>query len=635
MNRFFCLLACWWKKYLLVGALLLAPGLVGAWPPPIQITNSRTVYGVAQQADWLPGVVPPARIGGLAARFRPFDASALEVNSRVDNQNWFRFRVTNQTSEQLYALLDVYGYNVAAFYEWTGAGVRPLARGGLDVPGRELYVRNNKLLVRLPVRRGETRTFLLRTQGLWIKALPLRIYPEYALVNESQGLDLWEGLLLGCLISALAFQVFTFLMSREVDYLWLSLYMLFNALQTSIGRGFLSAYIDLPDGLVVSRIMCPIIVLCGIYSLEFQHQFMRRVSADNPWIGRGYRMLQVGYVGFGLVGLLAPPEWFDWQTRYTGLLVVPFCFWVMIRSCRRKYKPAYYYLFSQLLPVPYVAVMALQQQGLLPGNPMFLLLQQSALQSFAFSFTVGYKVKLFREEAAAMIRQQTETLEVAVSERTQALLAEKNRADKQAHALQLALRELNHRVKNNLAIVSSLLKLQSKSIDSPLALAAFQESRQRIDAMALIHRQLYQSPEMTAIDMPVYIGNLAQVLSEAYGFAATDLELSLRLDPLLLPVEKAVPIALIINEILTNAFKYGLPQSAAPRLAISLQAAGPIVIDIQDNGPGIDLATWRQHHRSFGRRLVEGLCLQLNGSFDLRKENGTGFRLLVPAEERV
>lgn len=246
---------------------------------------------------------------------------------------------------------------------------------------------------------------------------------------------------------------------------------------------------------------------------------------------------------------------------------------------------------------------------------------------------VAQKVKKYKDDAYYLIQLQKDTLESIITERTQKLQVEKKRADHQSERLQLALRELNHRVKNNLAVVSSLLKLQSKALRSTEAREVFQESRQRIDAMALIHRQLYQSEEITTIDIPTYITNLAEGLCEAYGFTPF-LNLELDLYPLTLPAENAVPLGLILNEVLTNAFKYGLSKANIPRLKITLHNTEPIFLEIQDNGPGINMAYWNQQNMSFGRRLIDGLSQQIRGHYELDGTSGTRFRLwMAPVSE--
>ncbi|RZK51575.1 MAG: sensor histidine kinase, partial [Hymenobacter sp.] len=206
------------------------------------------------------------------------------------------------------------------------------------------------------------------------------------------------------------------------------------------------------------------------------------------------------------------------------------------------------------------------------------------------------------------------------------------RIAEQSKRLTTLLREVHHRVKNNLAIVASLLRLQANRLPDPEVARAVRESQQRIEAMSLLHQGLYQTDDVTAVDMHNYTTDLVQSLRVAYNYPATDLDLTLDVAAVRLELDVAVPLGLVLNELLTNAFKYAIraPGGARPALRVALQPApGGLRLEVQDNGPGFD-PTAADYGGTFGQQLVKVLTGQLGGRMTLRTTHGTHYQLELP-----
>lgn len=207
----------------------------------------------------------------------------------------------------------------------------------------------------------------------------------------------------------------------------------------------------------------------------------------------------------------------------------------------------------------------------------------------------------------------------------------------QSSQLRTLMQELHHRVKNNLAIVSSLLNLQVSGLKDEKAIQAIRMGQQRVEAMSLIHQQLYRTENLTVINMYEYLSNLAESLVRAYGYQVDTFKLQLDVDQQELDVDIAIPIGLIVNELITNSFKYAYQDQQDPLLRIGLNADGPgkrpgLVLEVQDNGPGIDMASWRKINKltSFGKLLITSLSEQLDGRLEILNDNGLLFRLHIP-----
>jgi len=203
---------------------------------------------------------------------------------------------------------------------------------------------------------------------------------------------------------------------------------------------------------------------------------------------------------------------------------------------------------------------------------------------------------------------------------------------KQSNTLSVMMKELHHRVKNNLQIVSSLLNLQSMRLSDEDAVKAVKESRERVQAMSLIHQRLYKTDDITGINMHEYIKDLTDFLAASYGYRQGDIVIDLDIEEEAVDVDQALPIGLILNELLTNAFKYAYAGIKQPRLDIGLKNAGSnITLTVKDNGKGINPASWTMPQAgSFGRQLVKALCGQLRAKEHLEIADGTIFTFTIP-----
>ncbi|MDB5239538.1 MAG: signal transduction histidine kinase [Spirosoma sp.] len=230
----------------------------------------------------------------------------------------------------------------------------------------------------------------------------------------------------------------------------------------------------------------------------------------------------------------------------------------------------------------------------------------------------------------------------SLSEQNDIITIRSRQVANQADQLRTLIKELHHRVKNNLAIVSSLLNLQIIGLHDEKAIAAVRVGQQRVEAMSLIHQQLYLTDQVTVINMQEYLTQLAESMMRAYGYQEDKFRLQLNIEQHELDVDIAIPLGLIVNELITNAFKYAYVHQQYPSLRIGLHSNSDapfssITLEVQDNGPGIGLADWQKAGKqtSFGKRLITSLSEQLEGNFELLKENGTLFRLHIPSGQIV
>lgn len=216
------------------------------------------------------------------------------------------------------------------------------------------------------------------------------------------------------------------------------------------------------------------------------------------------------------------------------------------------------------------------------------------------------------------------------------IILQRDELGKQSNALSVMMKELHHRVKNNLQIVTDLLNLQSLKLTDPEAIVAMQKSQQRVQAMALIHQRLYKTEEITRINMRDYINELSGFLAVSYGFGTHNYTLTVDIEGEWIDIDKALPLGLILNELVTNAFKYAFNGIQNPVLTIGFKNTDEgIVLVVKDNGIGIAPGTWQSTStNSFGKQLVSALSKQLRAQQKIEIENGTSFTFIIPAHQQ-
>jgi two-component sensor histidine kinase len=266
-------------------------------------------------------------------------------------------------------------------------------------------------------------------------------------------------------------------------------------------------------------------------------------------------------------------------------------------------------------------------------------LQQSQLQQASLTQNITFgsgtlllvilgllynRYRLKQRSTRQLELQQTEINQTNRS--LQLLLEEKERL----------LREIHHRVKNNLQIVMSLLNSQSIYLENEKALTAIRDSQQRIHSISLIHQKLYQSENIAMIDMSVYIRELVDYLQGSYD-TGQNIRFDLQTEHIELDVTQAVPVGLILNEAISNAVKYAFPNHKDGTVTISMHQTDDnhFVLTVADNGRGLPEGFDINKSNSLGMSLMRGLSKQLKGSFELKNDNGLAIIMAFEKEHIV
>jgi two-component sensor histidine kinase len=236
------------------------------------------------------------------------------------------------------------------------------------------------------------------------------------------------------------------------------------------------------------------------------------------------------------------------------------------------------------------------------------------------------------------VRDRTEAL-AKTNEALEAEIAQRLAAEKRLQASYdekvTLLKEIHHRVKNNLQIIASLLNLQSRYIKDKRSLEVIRESQNRVKAMALVHEKLYRAEDISHISLSDYLRFLGNGLFQFYDARSRGIQFILDIRDINVDIDAAIPLGLIMNELISNSLKHAFPEGRKGEITILVKREGhTLTVVYRDSGIGIpaDL-DWRDT-QSLGLRLVNTLVDQLNGTVELDRSAGTEFTMVLHEKEQ-
>ncbi|MEO0639702.1 MAG: sensor histidine kinase, partial [Bacteroidota bacterium] len=199
----------------------------------------------------------------------------------------------------------------------------------------------------------------------------------------------------------------------------------------------------------------------------------------------------------------------------------------------------------------------------------------------------------------------------------------------------LLLRELHHRVKNNLQLISSLLNLQAYQLDDEEAALAVKEGQTRVEAMAIIHRDLYLKNDQTQIAVHQYLPQIMDNVLSSFGALGRSVQTETKVDELEIEADLAIPLGLIVNELLTNSLKYAFSDHSNPQLRLRAHVLDEdtLYLEVADNGPG-EKGLSSEQMPSFGSDMVQALAQQIDASLKIENTEGWRTELQIPLVEK-
>jgi two-component sensor histidine kinase len=236
-----------------------------------------------------------------------------------------------------------------------------------------------------------------------------------------------------------------------------------------------------------------------------------------------------------------------------------------------------------------------------------------------------------RDPAGAPLRVSGTQLDV--TERREA----ENRLRESLHEKEVLLREIHHRVKNNLQVISSLFNLQAQTVTDPNVLAALKESHNRVRSMGLVHHVMYQAADFAAVDLVDYVQTLTRSLYRSYSVDPETVLLSVDIANVRLGIDAAIPCGLIINELVSNALRHAYPDGRRGTLSVTLvhNSDATHTLTVKDDGIGLPDDIVLPPVATLGLALVETLSRQLGGTLSIDRTGGTAVNVRFPGQPRA
>lgn len=195
---------------------------------------------------------------------------------------------------------------------------------------------------------------------------------------------------------------------------------------------------------------------------------------------------------------------------------------------------------------------------------------------------------------------------------------------------EILLKEIHHRVKNNLQVISSILTLQGRYSNDPLIEGAIKKGKDRVRSMALIHENLYKKDNLAGINMNEYLNKLFKSLFNSYNISGDQIQLELDIQNIHLDVDTVVPIGLAVNELITNALKYAFPDNRNGVIKVSLlEKDKELILTVQDNGVGMQNSPKSEESTGFGFELIDAFKSKLNAELNVISEYGTRVQMII------
>lgn len=579
--------------------------------------------------------------------FVPFDKTTLDPTRSY----WCRITLSRPTRGNSNYYLRFRPWRKVAVYQPKAGSMYEIGKIGPFLRPFEKKIRYD-LNALIPITISEEPIILYLQVNPHLRQLPLNyvgLFPSKP-IDDMMAFRTIKNIIFASIgFCMLLYNFFLFLFNRERIYIYymLMVFFLTTFLTSVYFFSYLFTFYSFPRWMLISM------NLATLFLMLFVDQYLKlgkkgkRIHNLLLVIASGSGLLALPFV-FSLLGVfeINTLTWEIASISWTMLAVAAILI-VSIDALKKGFQPAKYFIMANTVFVmtSFLALMIELMGAKLQvwdynwftyRELVFTLGGVGMLsQVILYGIAIGYKMLLLNQEKSQAIEEKLKTqetlnlqLEEKVSQRTAELL-KRNKEN------EILLGEIHHRVKNNLQVISSLLKLQSRQLDDDKARSAVLEGRDRVKSMALVHQRLYQQDQFSSIEMHDYLRNLVENLADSYGYGDKDFQFELNVPKLHLGVDSAVPLGLIVNELVSNVFKHAFTKARNNELGISMKhKEDKLHLEVTDNGEGFKTAP-AEKKNSFGLELIEALTQELEGKIDFQNGVGTKVSLLVRSFQMV
>ena len=606
-------------KFLLTILLLFTSVLFGQ---VLNIDDKTKIYDVLPSAQIYIDKTRKLTIDDITTRniqFEENDKSLLGYGYSPNFDVWVKFTLKNDTNKPIQKVLE-YGNPLSTNVDFFDISKNAVLHDGLANINTTRKSINPVFTINLIP--NESKTYYIKTSSyITTLIVKLNLYNHnYFYTQEIK----YQGVLFlffGAMFILTIYNIFIYAFSRDISYLYYSMYILGVIIHHLMYIGLAYIYI-LPEGLILLALnYASIIVAFPILSLTlFVMYFLK--TKQYPVIHKILNIL-LSLVVFSLFVLVIVDNVEQYKNLPSMILFVYISF-VTIYATFKKNRQAYFIFTGWSLIFAAIILMYLSSINIFNIYQYFPYFIEFAFiaEAVIFSVALSDKINTLQTKLIVQKRTENERLEIQVLEKTKDLnisLEEKT----------LLLQELNHRVKNNMQMIISLIRLQTNDIDDKKIQNLFLTTQNRLNAMSQLHELLYQKDDISYINAYEYFTTLIEELQETYS-QNINIDYTISTD---LETEQAISCGIILNELVTNSFKYAFNENIDDAtIEISLiKEGGQYILIVKDNGVGYDQKTVP---KSFGLILVTTLVeSKLQGTITAYTQKGANIKIVWSEED--
>jgi two-component sensor histidine kinase len=573
--------------------------------------------------------------------FSHYDWEAIPEGKSI---NWLKIEFKNKSNNPENLVIGTSRYDFIYLFYQNESGEWTKSLSGLKVANKEKkLVFNSNSYLEFTIKKNSSQTIYIRCenhqkQSYQYNPIPFTIYHKDTLVAHQNKQSYFTYFFLGAILIMTLYHLFIYFQVKSKIYLFYVLnnigILTFVISQTGLLSIILFQNFSYHENLVLTL---------GNFAFVLYILFVRsflNYKELSPKKDKVFKYTAIAYP-FLLIFILINTSI---AVALGGIIALSFYTYIIISSfiaAKKGQTDARLFFLGNLFYYFGIVISILQATNIFPYE--FLDLSAinyveigTIIQLTLFALTVGFRIstlqkqiiskesehvriqRIEEEKRLEITEEKNKELERKVEERTKDLAIKNKDLELAVKDKELLLKEIHHRVKNNLQLTSSLLSLQSKQVKDKNVRIALKEGQARIKSMSLVHQQLYQNNTFSEINFGRYIEKLVPNIQHTFDIGNKNISIKIDGD-IAMDIERAIPIALISNELITNSFKYAFKNSESGELTI------------QDNGKGLEKLKIEEFE-TLGLNLVQMLTKQLHGNIDIKSNGGLVIVITFPKE---
>ena len=553
-----------------------------------------------------------------------------------DSYFWLKNQIKNYTDASLQLSIDQALINFLKLYKKVENNKFISTELGEHLPFDQRNYKHPVYIFDLNLKKGDAATFYLQIKSDESNTLPIAISSKQELQSYLTNKDLFIGCFLGLILVMFLYNLMLYIKIKDTSYVYYILYLITIGLTQLSVQGYTYKYLwpNYPN--VAQNITIYLACFTAVFALFFVQSFLKTKTTNL----RFHNAINVLSISFIIPILFLSFGNFYWAFNSMSILAALITLLILFVAYYYVYKgytPALNFALGWTFLLLFTVCFVLRDIGVLPHNFLTFngVIIGSSLEAIFLSFALADRINSYRDdllkttiEKEEILKRQNAKLEDSVQKRTQEIQLNLTKIEIQNNEKEILLKEIHHQVKNNLQIITSLLSLQNQTIEELRLKQIFTSSQMRIKSMAIIHEILYQSDNFSIINYQKYLNNLIDSLLKSYAGPEQKISSSVKAEGIQFNLETAIPLGLMMNEVITNSIKHGFNGRKSGHITIEITQINlkTYGMSIADDGNGFKIQETKKKKQTLGTKLITKLMRQLNGTVKLEtSSSGTTY----------